>query len=139
MQRPLRHAAPHRRLKTSVAGDTSHHKDTHAQKVCCPTQSIRYVNYQTGHTLSWHKPVTLGFYSPIFLVPKKDSVKMIMIFNLKIFNARYLMQPSHFCMISVALLRTIIRPEDYIVSLDMQYAHVQIGSTDHIYGLYSKA
>ena len=69
-----------------------------------------------------------GFYSPIFLVPKKNSEKFRMIHNMALFNSRYLEEPAHFKMVSLGDLRSKINPCDWLVSLDLQdaYLHVPI-------------
>lgn len=64
-----------------------------------------------------HKP---GFYSSIFLLPKKDSQKLWLVFNMKVFNATYLEVPTHFWRTSISLLRTLIHPGNFVVSLDLQ-------------------
>lgn len=43
-------------------------------------------------------PSVPGFYSPIFIVLKKDSGQMRSIFNMKGFNSQYLDAPPHFSM-----------------------------------------
>lgn len=69
-----------------------------------------------------------GFYSPIFLVPKKNSTKFRMIHNMATFNELYMEPPSHFRMTSLDALRAQLSPGDWMVSLDLQdaYLHVPI-------------
>ena len=76
-----------------------------------------------------HNPLHApGFYSPIFLVPKKGSTKMRMIHNMAYFNEHYLLDPPHFRMVTLDLLRAKISPNESMVSLDIQdaYLHVPI-------------
>lgn len=70
----------------------------------------------------------LGYYSPIFLVPKKNSDKMRMIHNMAVFNDLFLDPPPHFRMVSLEQLRSKLSPQDWLVSLDLQdaYLHVPI-------------
>ena len=79
--------------------------------------------------------VTPGFYSHIFLVPKKNSQKLRMIHNLADFNRLFLEPPPHFQMPTLCLLRTRIRPGDFLISLDLQdaYLHVPIFPPHHRY------
>ena len=69
-----------------------------------------------------------GFYSPIFLVPKKDSDKMRMIHNMAYFNEFFLEPPAHFRMVSLEQIRSKLQPLDWMISLDLQdaYLHVPI-------------
>ena len=69
-----------------------------------------------------------GYYSPIFLVPKKNSDKWRMIHNLKRFNKRHMAPPPKFRLLTVSNLLHIIDPGDYLVSLDLSdaYLHVPI-------------
>jgi ribonuclease HI len=72
--------------------------------------------------------MTPGFYSRIFLVPKKSSSEMRMIHNLKIFNENYLEDPPHFQLLSLRDLRESVRPNDWMASIDLRdaYLHVPI-------------
>ncbi|XP_067661149.1 uncharacterized protein [Haliotis asinina] len=72
-----------------------------------------------------HSP---GFYSPIFLVPKKGSTKMRMIHNTATFNSLYLAEPPHFRMTSLDQIRAKLSPGAWMASLDLQdaYLHVPI-------------
>ena len=69
-----------------------------------------------------------GFYSPVFLVPKKDSSDLRMIIDLKILNREYLRRPPKFRMESIKHLRLSVQPHDWMISLDLQdaYLHVPI-------------
>ena len=72
--------------------------------------------------------VSRGFYSPIFLVPKKDTDELRMIIDLKILNKNYLQRPPRFRMESIPTLKLALRPGDWMVSLDLRdaYLHVPI-------------
>ncbi|XP_071090762.1 uncharacterized protein [Haliotis cracherodii] len=73
-----------------------------------------------------------GFYSPVFLVPKKGTTSWRMIHNLSTFNRRYLERPPYFRMTTLRLLRTRITAGDSLISLDIQdaYLHVPIHPND---------
>ena len=69
-----------------------------------------------------------GFYSPVFLVPKKDLPDLRMIIDLKILNPEYLRRPPKFRMESIRYLRVSIQPNDWMISIDLHdaYLHVPI-------------
>ena len=73
-------------------------------------------------------PTSRGFYSPIFLVPKKDSPELRMIIDLKTLNKNFLQKPPTFRMESIPALKLALRPGDWMVSLDLRdaYLHVPI-------------
>ncbi|XP_067670864.1 uncharacterized protein [Haliotis asinina] len=73
-------------------------------------------------------PHSRGFYSPIFLIPKKDSDKLRMIHNMAAFNNHYLMEPPHFKMVSLEQLRLKLVLGAWLCSLDLPdvYLHVPI-------------
>jgi hypothetical protein len=77
--------------------------------------------------------LTPGFYSDIFLVPKKDSSDLRMIHNLAIFNDRYLQPPPAFKMMTVRDMLTVVQPGDWLASLDLKdaYLHVPIHADFH--------
>ena len=72
-----------------------------------------------------------GFYSQIFLVPKKGSSEFRMIHNLK----EYLAPPPKFRMLTVKQLTMLVRQGDYLASLDLKdaYLHVPIHHSCHKY------
>ncbi|XP_046544816.1 uncharacterized protein LOC124255024 [Haliotis rubra] len=69
-----------------------------------------------------------GFYSPVFLVPKKDTEEKRMIIDLKVLNKEYLRKPPKFKMESLTNLRTLIQPNSKFISIDLKdaYLHVPI-------------
>ncbi|XP_048250608.1 uncharacterized protein LOC125378710 [Haliotis rufescens] len=71
---------------------------------------------------------TLGFYSPVFLVPKKNSSEMRLIIDLKTLNKNYLEKPPTFQMESIKKLKNSLRQADWMISIDLQdaYLHVPI-------------
>ncbi|XP_048255120.1 uncharacterized protein LOC124112582 [Haliotis rufescens] len=79
--------------------------------------------------------ITPGFYSRIFLVPKKDSAELRMIHNLKSFNEFYLHKPPKFGMLTLADLKALIMAADWLASIDLKdaYLHVLIHSDHHRY------
>ena len=79
--------------------------------------------------------ITAGFYSDVFLVPKKDSTELRMIHNLKSFNKNYLAKPPYFRMISLPSVSQMLRPGDFLASLDLKdaYLHVPIHPEYHKY------
>lgn len=56
-----------------------------------------------GLVLLGSSPRTPGFYSPIFLVAKKDSKNVHMIFKMKLFKAQFQEKQAHFRMTSVVV------------------------------------
>ncbi|XP_067664264.1 uncharacterized protein [Haliotis asinina] len=81
-----------------------------------PQERGRDVPYTSGR----------GFYSPIFLVPKKDSTKMQMIHNMATFNSLYLAEPPHFRMTSLDQIRAKLSPGAWMASLDLQAAYLHV-------------
>ncbi len=83
-------------------------------------------------TVPVHTP---GFYSRVFLVPKKGSTELRMIHNLKSFNKDFLAQPPTFKMLSLTQLKLMIRAGDFLASLDLKdaYLHVPIHPDCHKY------
>lgn len=79
--------------------------------------------------------ITPGFYSRIFLVPKKDSPELRMIHNLKSFNESYLRTPPKFRMLTLTDLKALIAPADWLASIDLKdaYLHVPIHPDHHKY------
>ena len=78
---------------------------------------------------------TPGFYSEIFLVPKKDSPELRMIHNLKSFNKNFLEKPPTFRMVSLSALIHLLRQGDFLASIDLKdaYLHVPIHPDYHKY------
>ncbi|XP_041374747.1 uncharacterized protein LOC121387640 [Gigantopelta aegis] len=79
--------------------------------------------------------LTPGFYSDIFLVPKKDSPELRMIHNLAVFNDHYLSPPPTFKMLTLRDIIAVIRPGDWLASLDLKdaYLHVPMHADFHHY------
>jgi len=69
---------------------------------------------------------TPGFYSPVFLVSKKDTTEMRLIIDLKVLNRQFLQSPPHFRMESIRSLRSSIRPGDWMYSLDLRDAYLHV-------------
>lgn len=72
--------------------------------------------------------ITPGFYSEVFLVPKKDSPEFRMIHSLKTHSRLYLVRLPKFRMPLLASLIHTIRRGDYLASIDLRgaYLHVKI-------------
>jgi hypothetical protein len=66
---------------------------------------------------------TPGFYSSMFVIPKKNS-GVRSVFNLKKLN-QYLEAP-HFKMETIREVSQMIRPNDYLVSIDLSDAFLYI-------------
>ena len=73
-----------------------------------------------------HPESSPGFYSPVFLRPKKDSGKMRMIFNMSFFNHQYMERPPRFRLISLPVLRDKISVSDWLVSIDLEDAYLHV-------------
>ncbi|XP_067653190.1 uncharacterized protein [Haliotis asinina] len=75
---------------------------------------------------------TPGFYSPVFVRPKRSSGKWRLIHDLKEFNSSYLEQPPYFRLLTVPSAMRLLEPSDYMVSLDLQdaYLHIPIHLAD---------
>ncbi|XP_046543605.1 uncharacterized protein LOC124253801 [Haliotis rubra] len=67
-----------------------------------------------------------GFYSPVFLGPKKDTQEMRMIIDLKILKKEFLQNPPKYKMESLSNLRTLIRPHSKFISIDLKDAYLHI-------------
>ncbi|KAG1451707.1 hypothetical protein G6F46_009043 [Rhizopus delemar] len=67
---------------------------------------------------------TSGFYSSMFVIPKKDS-GIRSVFNLKRLN-QYLDAP-HFKMETIREVALMINPNDYLVSIDLSDAFLHVG------------
>lgn len=65
-------------------------------KLAAPELAIRIS--QGSDLCTRDADTTPGFYSPVFLVPKKNTSDMLMIINLKILNKDYLVRPPNFQM-----------------------------------------
>ncbi|XP_067671071.1 uncharacterized protein [Haliotis asinina] len=76
--------------------------------------------------------LTPGFYSPVFVRPKRNSGKWRLIHDLKEFNSSYLEQPPYFRLLTVPSVMRLLEPSDYMVSLDLQdaYLHIPIHLAD---------
>ncbi|XP_067650901.1 uncharacterized protein [Haliotis asinina] len=79
--------------------------------------------------------LTPGFYSPVFVRPKRNSGKWRLIHDLKEFNSSYLEQPPYFRLLTVPSAMRLLEPSDYMVSLDLQdaYLHIPIHLADRRY------
>ncbi|KAG0735317.1 hypothetical protein G6F57_014460 [Rhizopus arrhizus] len=65
-----------------------------------------------------------GFYSSLFVIPKKDDGIRPM-FNLK--NLNQYLDPPHFKMDTIREVSLMIKPNDYLVSIDLSDAFLHIG------------
>jgi len=70
---------------------------------------------------SWHPPK--GFYSTLFLVPKKGG-QMRPVINLKRLNER--VEPQHFKMEGMGTLKELLRLNDWMVKVDLKDAYFTI-------------
>lgn len=77
---------------------------------------------------------TQGFYSDVFVVPKKDGGWRPII-NLKRLNS-FLGIP-HFKMESIKSLKDVVLPGDYMVKLDLQDAYLTVPMDHHLSGQYA--
>ena len=73
-------------------------------------------------------PLETGFYSNIFLVPKKSGGQRLVI-NLKALNQ--FVHPEHFKMEGIHTLRYLLRPVDWLRKIDLKDANLVIPNTRH--------
>ena len=93
-----------------------------------PDPSLHYevqLLLQKGAIMPSPLPLTPGFFSSIFTVPKKTGGYRL-IFNLKVLNA--FVSKGHFKMETLRSVREAVCPQEWTISLDLTdaYLHVPI-------------